>query len=75
MQFVFATMLVGFFTQLEFLFIASEWRLFINSSSKSLKAVLLHNGNKYPSPPPAHSVNLKETYKNVKTVLNVLKYD
>jgi len=26
----------------------SEWRLFINSSSRSLKAVLLHNGNNYP---------------------------
>ena len=55
--------------------IPSEWRLFIDSSSKSLKAVLLHNGNKYPSLPLAHSVHLKETYKNVKTVLNVLKYD
>ena len=53
----------------------SEWRLFIDSSSKSLKAVLLHNGSKYPSLPLAHSVHLKETYENVKTVLNVLKYD
>ena len=55
--------------------IPSEWRLFIDSSSKSLKAVLIHNGNKYPSLPLAHSVHLKETYENVKTVLNVLKYD
>ena len=55
--------------------IPSEWRLFIDSSSKSLKAVLLHNGNKYPSLPLAHLVHLKETYENVKTVLNVLKYD
>ena len=55
--------------------IPSEWRLFIDSSSKSLKAVLLHNDNKYPSLPLAHSVHLKETYGNVKTVLNVLKYD
>ena len=55
--------------------ISREWRLFIDSSSKSLKAVLLINGNKYPSLPLAHSVHLKETYKNVKTVLNVLKYD
>ena len=55
--------------------ISSEWRLFIDSSSKSPKAVLIHNGNKYPSLPLAHSVCLKETYKNVKTVLNVLKYD
>ena len=55
--------------------IRSEWRLFIDSSSKSLKAVLIHNGNKYPSLPLAHSVHLKETYEKVKTVLNVLKYD
>ena len=55
--------------------IPSKWRFFIDSSSKSLKAVLLHNGKKYPSLPLAHSVHLKETYENVKTVLNVLKYD
>ena len=54
--------------------IPSEWRLFIVSSSKSLKTVLVHNGNKCPSLPLAHSVHLKETYKNVKTALNVLKY-
>ena len=55
--------------------IPNEWRLFIGSSSKSLKAVQPHNGNKYPYLPLAHSVHLKETYGNVKTVLNVLKYD
>ena len=55
--------------------IPSEWRLFFDSSSKSLKAVLLQNGNKYPSLPLAHSVHLKETYENVKTMLNVFNYD
>ena len=43
--------------------ISCEWRLFIDSSSKNLKAVLLHNGNKYPSLPLAHSVHLKELTK------------
>src|SRR6218665_3604218 len=38
----------------------SEWRLFIDSSSPSLKTLLLHNGNNYPSLPKAHSVHLKE---------------
>ena len=33
----------------------SEWRLFIDSSSRSLKAVLLHKGNIYLSLPLAHS--------------------
>ena len=52
-----------------------EWRLFIDSSSRSLKAVLLHNGNQYPSLPVAHSVHLKEDYTSVKMLLSVLKYN
>lgn len=53
----------------------SEWRLFIDSSSRSLKAVLLHNGNNNPSIPMAHSVHLKEDYTSVKMLLSALKYD
>ncbi|XP_061430119.1 uncharacterized protein LOC133356558 [Lethenteron reissneri] len=53
----------------------NEWRLFIDNSSRSLKAVLLHNGNKYPSLPLAHSVHLKEDYSSIKTLLDALKYD
>ena len=37
----------------------SNWRLFIDSSKLSLKAVLLHNGNKFPSVPIAHSFHMK----------------
>lgn len=33
---------------------ATEWRLFIDSSKRSLKAVLLHNGNQYASLPISH---------------------
>ena len=55
--------------------IPSKWRRFIDSLSTSLKAVLLHNGNQYPPLPLVHSIHLKETYENVKTVLNVLKYE
>ena len=51
-----------------------EWRLFIDSSIRSLKAVLLHNGNQYPSIPIAHSVHLKETYENVQSLLNKVGY-
>ncbi|KAL7291799.1 hypothetical protein TKK_0014581 [Trichogramma kaykai] len=39
-----------------------EWRLFIDSSKRSLKAVLLHNTNKFASIPIAHSTTTKETY-------------
>lgn len=51
-----------------------DWRLFINSSSRSLKCVLLHNGNDYASVPIAHSIKLKEEYVHVKTVLHKLCY-
>jgi len=40
----------------------SEWQFFTDSSSKSLKAVLIYNGNKFPSIPHAHSAKLKEEY-------------
>ncbi|XP_073520833.1 uncharacterized protein [Phyllobates terribilis] len=38
----------------------SEWNLVIDRSSRSHKAVQLHNGNNYPSLPIAHSVYVKE---------------
>ena len=40
-------------------------RLFIDSSKRSLKAVLLDVGNKRPSIPIAHSTQLKEYYDNI----------
>ena len=53
----------------------SEWRLFIDSSSRSFKAVLLHNASKCPSIALAHSVHMKEEYQNIKILLSALKYD
>lgn len=53
----------------------TEWRLFIDSSNKSLKAVLLHNGNQVSSVPVGHSVHLSENYENMRLMLNFLKYD
>ena len=35
------------------------WRLFIESSKTSLKAAILHNGNKLPSVPLAYVTNIK----------------
>ena len=52
----------------------SEWRLFINSSSRSLKGLLLHDGNMYASL-LAHWVQLKEEYSNVRILLDALKYE
>ena len=46
-----------------------DWRLFIDSSKRSLKCVLLHNGNLYGSVPLGHSTTLKEKYDEIKFVL------
>ena len=53
---------------------SSEWRLFIDSSTRSLKAVLLHNGNVYPSIPLTHSTQMKEDYDNVRNLLEHIDY-
>ena len=51
-----------------------EWRLFIDSSKRSLKCVLLHNGNKFACVPIKHFVITKENYLDVKMVLLKLRY-
>ncbi|GFX08255.1 uncharacterized protein TNCV_3267451 [Trichonephila clavipes] len=55
-------------------YLPSDWRLFIDSSKRSLKCVLLNNGNKYGSIPIAHSVTLKEEYVNIAKVMETIKY-
>ena len=50
-----------------------EWRLFTDPSKLSLKAVLLHNGKQHPSIPVGHAVHIKETYENLKQLLNKLE--
>ena len=52
----------------------TEWRLFIDSSKRSLKCVLLHNGNIFGTVPIGHSVHLREEYNDIKLVLDLLKY-
>ena len=51
-----------------------EWRLFLDSSKRSLKAVLLHNKNVYAPIPIAHSVSLNEDYNSMKKVLGKIDY-
>ncbi|XP_049310669.1 uncharacterized protein LOC125778144 [Bactrocera dorsalis] len=53
---------------------SSAWRLFIDSSKHSLKAVLLHNGNQHPSIPVAYSTKKEETYANISNLLNKIEY-
>lgn len=42
--------------------VSIEWRLFIDSSKSSFKAILQHNGNVFLSVPLFHAVEMKETY-------------
>ena len=49
-----------------------EWRLFIDSSVKSLKCVLLHNGNNCASIPIDLSISIKEKYDPIKLILEKL---
>jgi hypothetical protein len=44
---------------------SGHWKLFIDSSEISLKAVLLHNENPFPSISLAYAVHMKETCKNL----------
>lgn len=64
----------GLINELNAIYLPNEWRLFLDSSKRSFKAMLLHNGNKYASIPVAHSVVLSEEYHNLAFVLEKLKY-
>ena len=52
----------------------NDWRLYINSCKRSLKCVLLHNGNHLGSTPVGHSTTLKEKYSEIKFVLEKIGY-
>jgi hypothetical protein len=52
----------------------SEWCLFINCSKRSLKCVLLKNGNRYSSTPVGHSTRMKEEHKAISLVLEKINY-
>lgn len=65
-QLCFCADINGLFENMGIEHIPTEWRLFIDSSKNSLKGVLLHNGNIFPSIPVAHSAHMKEDYENVK---------
>ncbi|XP_076037944.1 uncharacterized protein LOC143030832 [Oratosquilla oratoria] len=64
----------GLFSALELSYEPNEWRLFIDGSLYSIKAVLLHIGNTMPSVPVAYSVILRETYENLAFILDRISY-
>jgi mitochondrial fission protein ELM1 len=51
-----------------------QWRLFIDASKKSPKAVLLHNENKLPSIPVVYAPSTKETYTTMNDILVEVDY-
>ena len=54
---------------------SKDWRLFLDSNKRSLKCVLLHDGNQFAFVPIAHSTTLKQKYEAVKYVLEKIGYD
>lgn len=67
--------ITGLFVEFGVKYDPNEWRLFIDSSKLSLKAVLLHHGNNKPSVPVAHAVNMKETYESMVMLLDLINYN
>ena len=65
----------GLFEAFAYEYMPKDWRLFINSSNKSLNAVLLHSGNLYPFIRVSHSTQLKEDYGNVKELFTKIGYE
>ena len=64
----------GLMKELDNKYVPEGWILLIDSSSSSLKAALLNNGNPKPSIPIAHAVGTKQTYETMKTLLMLIKY-
>jgi len=59
----------GLFKALNMSHCSDEWRLFIESSKVSLKAVCLHSGYVLPSIPVAHAFGTKESDASTKQLL------
>lgn len=53
---------------------ATDWQLFIDSSKRSIKAVLFHNTNVYAPIPIAHSTVMQEKYENMQVLLQKIDY-
>lgn len=62
-------------TEMHIQYKADEWRLFIDSSKTSLKAVLLHQDSSKPSVPIAYSIETKENYEVLQKILQNVQYN
>lgn len=64
----------GLMSAMNYTYNADQWRLFIDGSKSSLKAVLLYFDNTKNSVPIALAVKTKETYDSMKLILDSVKY-
>lgn len=73
--FTHCTDIEGLVNQLGMAYASDDWRLFIDGSVSSLKAVLLFKTNNKPSIPLAYGTNMKETYETLGNILMKIKYE
>lgn len=74
-NFVYCNDINGLLNEMTIEYNAEEWRLFIDSSKTSLKAVLLFVDNTKPSIPVAYGIGIKGTYESMQLILNSVKYN
>jgi len=60
--------------ELRFEHTSEQRRLSIDSSKVSLKAVLFHNVNKFPSIPLVHAVHMTETHEDLQILPQKMRY-
>lgn len=72
---IFCTDVSSVMSKLNYPYNPMDWRLFIDSSKVSLKAVLLHNGNQFSSVPIAYATEMKETHESMKILLEKIEYN
>ena len=65
----------GLMEELQVRQVSDQWRLYIAYSKFSLKAVLLHNGNKFPTVAFVHAVHMQETYASIQRFLEKICYE
>lgn len=71
----YCTDISNLFVQMGQPFNPDDWRLFIDGSKTSIKAVLLHNGNVKPSIPVGFATGMREDYEVVKDMMNLIQYN
>lgn len=74
-SFVYCKNISGLMREMGMVYEADKWRLFIDSSKSSLKAVLLNFDNSLPPIPIAYAIGMKETYDTMKLILDSVRYE